>query len=141
MEQLFRAAARRTELTAEGKPVLAKQDQQEWFLDLAAGLQSLTTAVAYAAPAWRRELTAVLQRYGKAVWEVTQKGLDLPESPSVATPYAGLEQYDEWAGDVTQIAWVAAQRVQEIAMLDLAGYESRQAAIAALAHEPAAGVS
>jgi hypothetical protein len=64
---------------------------------------------------------------------VTQKGLELPEPPKLPEgPYAGanFEEYMEgqWSGDVTQVAWVAARQVQEIAMLDLSGYESRQTA-------------
>lgn len=136
VEHLFRAATRRSELTAEGKPILAKQDQREWFLDLGGGLQSLTAVVAYADPGWRHELAGVLQRYGMAVWKVTQEGLDVPEAARVPEgPYGGLRPFsrdDEWSGDVTKTLWVAAIRVQQIATLDLAGYASGEAAREAL---------
>jgi hypothetical protein len=129
VEHLSRAAARRSELTVQGKPILTKEDQREWFLDLASGLHALTTAVAYASESWRRELRDILQRYGMAVSETTQGGLR-PRN-RLQGPYAGLEPFaeEEWSDDMTEILWQAVARVQEIAILDLSGYSSREAAV------------
>ena len=130
VEILFRAAARRSELTASGKPVLSTEDQRQWFLDLAAGLESLTIAVAYAGKDWRYELIVVLQNYGIAVTDLVQKGLSLGNLPS---RFLGLKAFEEdlesrrWSGDVMDILWMAASRVSEIAYLDLSGSSSRHA--------------
>ena len=69
----FRAAARRSELSAEGIPVLSKEDTGQWFLDMADGLNSLTAVIAYAGDGFRAELVEVLQRYGDAIFGLTQE--------------------------------------------------------------------
>jgi hypothetical protein len=134
VEYLFRAAARRSELTAQGRAILAKDDQREWFLDLAASLHSLTSVVAYASEGWRDELLDVLQRYGRAVFALTHTGLNLPKDLPKPEPYVGLAPFEaeRWPDDLTGIFWEAAVRIQEIATFDLSGYESRQAARNAL---------
>jgi hypothetical protein len=123
VEHLFRAAARRT---AEGKPVLSQDDQGQWFIDLVDGLQSLTAVVAYAGQGWRTELLDVLQHYGIAVWELTQKSLEIKVKPPEPHPFVGLKPFlGKWEGDVPNTLWEAAKTVQEIAMFDMLGYKSR----------------
>ncbi len=127
VEHLFRAAARRSELTAEGKPILSEEDQGQWFLDLADGLRSLTTVIAYASQGFRPELIEVLQHYGTAVWQLTQEGLDIKLKPLEKYPYIGLNAFVDkgrWEDDIPNILWKAAATVQQIAMWDLAGYDS-----------------
>jgi hypothetical protein len=114
VKYLFRAAARRSELTVRGAPVLSKEDQGYWFLDLIDGLHSLTTVVAYASKGFRPELLEVLQRYGLFVWQLTQKGLDLKKSgPPKEDPCVGLKAFQESSGQggVADILWEAAKTI------------------------------
>jgi hypothetical protein len=133
VQHLFRAAARRSEISAQGMPVLSREDQREWFLDLADGLHSLTAVIAYAGHGFRAELTEVLQHYGVAVAKLTEEGLDI--TPKVAAGvYQGIQPFetDKWKGSLMDVLWTAATSVQVIATADLSEYATLQEARTAL---------
>lgn len=132
IKHLFRAAVRRSEFTETGA-VLSKQDQSDWFLDLADGLQSLTAVIAYAGKGYREELIDVVQLYGGAVWRLTS-GKSKFWLVGEGNPYVRGEWFSAVTAryrdpeDIMKVLWRAAVAVQDIATLDLSGFESRDQA-------------
>jgi hypothetical protein len=119
VEHLYRAAVRRSEITAEGLPILSREDTADWFLDLADALNSLTVVIAYAGSGFRAELAEVLQHYGQAVYMLTEHGT--AKQPDEAGPYVGLKPFLRWKGELPSVLWEAAVTVQRIATRDLSG--------------------
>ena len=95
---LFRAAARRSHLTSEGGPILSKEDQAAWFLDIADALNSLTAVIAFVGSGFRNELIEVLQHFGSAAFELTQKGLGVASTKRPLVEFPGSSAIQAMAG-------------------------------------------